>query len=56
MDTGCNLIRSLALGPNGEVYLVGNTTSTDFPVTEGAAQARHAGDNDGFIVKLVPVK
>ncbi len=47
-------IRSIALGPKGEVYLVGNTTSPDFPVTPGALQPKLGGDYDAFIVKLVP--
>ena len=44
----------MALGPNGEVYLVGKTSSEDFPVTPGAAQTRLRGQVDAFIVKLVP--
>jgi len=53
---GCagDLIRSVALGPNGEVYLVGNTDSPDFPVTPNAPQKTLAGNADAFIVKLVP--
>ncbi len=54
--SGADLIRSFALGPHGEVYLVGNTSSEDFPVTPGAAQRRLAGKADAFIVKLVPKK
>ena len=53
--SGEEMIRSLALGPNGEVYLVGNTASTDFPVTPGAAQAKFGGGTgDAFVVKLAP--
>ena len=51
---GGDLIRSVALGPKGEVYLVGNTSSPDFPVTPNAAQKTLAGNADAFIVKLVP--
>jgi len=51
---GGDLIRSIALGPKGEVYLVGNTSSPDFPVTPNAAQKTLAGGADAFIVKLVP--
>lgn len=50
--SGDEMIRSIALGPAGEVYLVGNMSSDDFPVTPGALQARHAGKGDAFIVKL----
>jgi len=52
--SGADLIRSVALGPDGEVYLVGSTASQDFPVTPNAAQARLSGNADAFIVKLVP--
>jgi hypothetical protein len=53
--SGDELIRSLALGPRGEIYLVGRTSSKDFPVTPGAFQTKYGGgDSDAFIVKLVP--
>lgn len=35
-----DLLRGLALGGNGEVYLIGKTASDDFPITTGAAQAK----------------
>jgi len=52
--SGDEMIRSIALGPNGEVHLVGSTSSPDFPVTPNALQKTHAGKGDAFIVKLVP--
>lgn len=53
--SGDEMIRSLALGPKGEVYLVGNTNSRDFPVTPGAFQTRFGGGTgDSFVVKLEP--
>jgi hypothetical protein len=52
--SGADLIRGAALGPNGEIYLVGNTYSTDFPVTPNAVQTHAAGDADAFVMKLVP--
>ena len=52
--TGEEMIRSVALGPGGELYLVGNTSSDDFPVTADALQATHAGGGDTFVAKLVP--
>jgi hypothetical protein len=51
---GDEMIRSLALGPHGEVYLVGSTSSDDFPVTANALQANHRGKGDAFVAKLVP--
>jgi hypothetical protein len=53
--SGNDLIRSLARGPKGEIYLVGSTTSRDFPVTPGAAQSKLRGTSDAFVVKLVPI-
>lgn len=50
---GNDMIRGLALGERGEVYLVGNTSSADFPVTTGAAQSKFGGAGDAFVMKLV---
>ena len=44
----------VALDPDGFVYVVGYTSSTDFPVTAGAFQELLAGGFDGFVVKLDP--
>ncbi|MEZ4588645.1 MAG: hypothetical protein R2909_19890 [Gemmatimonadales bacterium] len=52
--SGADLIRGVALGPAGEVYLVGHTDSPNFPVTPGAAQTQRGGALDGFVIKLVP--
>ena len=54
--SGDDLIRSVAIGLNGEVYLVGNTSSRDFPVTSNAVQTELAGNADAFIMKLVPTE
>lgn len=51
---GDETVRGVAIGADGAVYLVGRTDSPDFPTTPGALQPNHAGDFDGFIVKLVP--
>lgn len=53
--SGEDLIRSLALGPHGEVYLVGKTDSNDFPITPGAAQPTRGGDMDAFVVRVKPI-
>ncbi|MCB9245924.1 MAG: gliding motility-associated C-terminal domain-containing protein [Flavobacteriales bacterium] len=50
-ETGMNL----ALNPNGEIYLVGHTNSSNFPVTSGSRQFFNVvaqGPEDGFIMKL----
>ncbi|MCE5216240.1 S-layer protein, partial [bacterium] len=53
--TGDEMIRSLAFGPDGALYLVGNTTSPNFPATPGALQTRFGGGpSDAFVMKLVP--
>ena len=54
--SGAELIRSVALGPRGEVYLVGKTSSPNFPVTRGAFQTKPGGADDAFVVKLVPAR
>jgi len=50
---GEDLLRSLAIGPDGALYLIGKTASDDFPVTDGAAQGKRRGGVDAFVVKLV---
>ncbi|MGB9334031.1 MAG: SBBP repeat-containing protein [Candidatus Acidiferrales bacterium] len=46
---------AVALDSSGSVYLTGATTSTDFPVTAGAAQTSATGSNfHAFISKLNP--
>jgi hypothetical protein len=51
--TGGEEGRTLALDPSsGNVYLAGNTTSDDFPVTPGVFQPSHAGGWEGFVAKL----
>ncbi len=38
--------------PTTGVYFAGGTTSTDFPLSAGGAQAANAGNQDGFVSKL----
>ncbi len=51
--SGHDLIRSLAWGEDGSLYLVGTTSSPDFPVTAGALQTEHGGNGDAFVLKLL---
>jgi hypothetical protein len=44
----------IALDDGGSAYVTGQTQSTDFPTTPGAAQTTHAGDFDAFVTKLHP--
>ena len=55
--------RGIAVGPNGDLYITGDTCSVDFPVTSDAFQASFAGPLleagarnpcDAFVVKLNP--
>lgn len=47
--SGNEMIRTIALGPRGEIYLAGNTNSRDFP----SAHAKPRGQ-DAFVVRLRP--
>ena len=46
--------QALAVHPTtGEVYVAGQTTSTDFPRTSGGAQGRYGGEpSDAFVARL----
>ena len=44
--------KSVAVGPSGEVLVVGTTRSADFPLTADAAQPGAGGGRDGFLAKL----
>ncbi len=37
---------------DGDLHLVGSTTSSDFPVTPGAFQTKLGGDRDGFYARV----
>ncbi len=50
--SGEDLIRGVAVDAAGGVFLVGKTTSDDFPVTAGAFQTIRGGREDAFVVKL----
>ena len=66
-DTSGNLVFSTFLGGNNyehitwvstdnydNIVVAGTTQSTDFPVTDDAYLATHAGAHDGFITKISP--
>jgi hypothetical protein len=42
----------IALDPSGDAYIVGDTTSSDFPVTAGAYDTTLNGSNDAFVLKI----
>ncbi len=43
---------ALALGSSGDVYVAGETRSTNFPGTAGGAQASNGGSWDAFVARL----
>jgi hypothetical protein len=45
-------IYGVAVDANGNAYVTGGVTSTDFPVTSGAIQKTYAGGHDAFVTKL----
>jgi uncharacterized protein (TIGR03437 family) len=65
---GADIIHAIAIDASGNVYLTGETLSSNFPVTAGAFQKKHAGQPgtitgimapiavapDAFVVKLNP--
>ncbi len=47
--------RGVAVGPDGSVYVVGETRSVEFPTTDGAWQEEYSrGERDGFLTRLSP--
>jgi Tol biopolymer transport system component len=48
------IVRSLALGHNGEVYVIGSTGSRDFLAGANVVQPEVRGTGDAFVVKLIP--
>ena len=56
---GANYAHDIAIDQKGCVYVVGNTTNPDFPVTAGAFQTTFRGPSDrshgdAFVMKLSP--
>ena len=52
--SGAEIVRSLALGHDGEVYVIGSTRSEDFLEGTSATQTEPRETGDAFVVKLVP--
>ncbi len=52
--SGVDRVTDIAVGPDGSVYLVGWTESSDFPTTPGAADITLGGERDAFVARLSP--
>jgi len=50
--SGGDIANALAISSTGEVYVAGETLSTDFPKTSGGAQTSYRGGHDAFVAKL----
>jgi len=46
--------RGMALDASGNIYVIGETLSSDFPTTSGSAGQVYSASIDGFVVKLSP--
>ncbi len=46
--------RGLSLDAAGNIYVIGETLSSDFPTTSGSAGQVYSASIDGFVVKLSP--
>jgi hypothetical protein len=46
--------RAVAIGPDGDIYLAGETASDDLPTTPGALQRTRRGNDDVFVARLDP--
>ena len=51
---GWDAVQGLVSDANGNLYIVGTTYSTDFPVSANSLQPNFGGDSDAFVAKLNP--
>ncbi|MFZ1134512.1 MAG: SBBP repeat-containing protein, partial [Candidatus Korobacteraceae bacterium] len=50
--SGGDIGMGIAVDAAGSAYVTGSTASTDFPVTQGAAQTTFGGATDAFVAKI----
>jgi len=53
--SGDDIGRGIAVDSNGNAYVTGQTSSTNFSVTANSYQKVFGGSSDAFVTKLVPV-
>ncbi len=51
---GADAASAILLDSSGDIYLVGSTSSTNFPTTTGALQTTYGGNGDAFLTELKP--
>jgi hypothetical protein len=49
-----DMAHDIAVDATGSAYVVGDTESSDFPVTPGALQPTAGGGEDAFVCKVTP--
>jgi hypothetical protein len=52
---GADIIHAIAIDASNNVYLTGETLSSNFPVTAGAFQKKHAGQPGTFTGLMAPI-
>lgn len=52
--TGDDIPAQILLDASGDIFLVGSTTSPNFPTTAGVFQSGYAGNQDAFLTEMKP--
>jgi len=52
--TGDDIPAQILLDPAGDIFLVGSTTSVNFPTTSAVFQPSYTGDQDAFLTEMKP--